>query len=178
MNLCRDNSEKKWLFKNKHAGFTLLELLFSMLVFVILIALSMPAFTDIIDKNTAMAVANDLLNDIYLTRSEAIRRGDRMSLCHSNNGTDCSGTWSDGWIIYQPSSLENNSIAGVKMNSEPGLKVTANTKIRHYLSYIATGRARNNNNALQNGTFRITKGDYQYKVIISNSGRPRVEYVE
>src|SRR5690606_29384388 len=32
-------------------------------------------------------------------RSEALQRGVRVSMCSSNNGTACNGTWNDGFIV-------------------------------------------------------------------------------
>ncbi len=155
-------------------GFTLLELLFTISISAVLLSLSVPAFTQMISRNQVLSTANDLLSDIQLARSEAIKSGNRVSICHSNNSETCSGSWSDGWIVYR---VDNNVVITVRGKMPRGLTLKANSKIKDYLSYLPSGRARSNSNALQNGTFTVKQDDYTYRVIIANSGRPRVKSI-
>jgi type IV fimbrial biogenesis protein FimT len=81
-------------------GFTLLELLVTLTVASILLSVAVPGFVDVIRNNRAAANANELLTALSIARSEAIKRGARVSMCRSANGTACGGTWSDGWIVF------------------------------------------------------------------------------
>ncbi len=156
---------------DKQKGFCLIELLSVLLILSILFSLSISGFSALLAKNQAVSVSNELLSDIYLTRNEAIKRGQRVSICPSIDKRTCSGSWSDGWIVYQAA---DDSVLSVRAKLPAGVNINANKKIKDYLSYISSGRARDTHFALQNGTFTITKADFVYKVIISNSGRPRI----
>ena len=81
-------------------GFTLLELMAALTVIGILLTVGVPTFVDVVRSNRATSNANELVNALTIARSEAIRRGVRVSMCRSNDGASCSGTWSNGWIIF------------------------------------------------------------------------------
>ena len=55
-----------------------------------------------IQANRLTAQTNDLVTVLNYARSEAIKRGVRVTLCSSNNGTSCLGstTWDTGWIAF------------------------------------------------------------------------------
>jgi type IV fimbrial biogenesis protein FimT len=81
-------------------GFTLLELLTTMTVVAVLLTVGVPGFFDIVRSNRSAANANELVSALSIARSEAIRRGARIGICPSSNGAACTGTWSDGWIVF------------------------------------------------------------------------------
>lgn len=82
-------------------GFTLVELLVTVAVLGVLLAVAVPSFTDMMRNNRSLAAANELVSALNAARSEAIKRGARVSLCPSTNGTSCSGTaWQSGWIVF------------------------------------------------------------------------------
>lgn len=81
-------------------GFTLLELLTTLTVVAVLLTVGVPGFFDIVRNNRAAANANEMVSALSIARSEAIRRGARVAVCPSSNGTSCTGTWSDGWIVF------------------------------------------------------------------------------
>jgi type IV fimbrial biogenesis protein FimT len=55
-----------------------------------------------VSSNRLTAQVNDLLADISLARSEAIKRNVSAGVCESTSGTACttSGNWSTGWLVY------------------------------------------------------------------------------
>lgn len=84
---------------HRMSGVTLIELLVTLVVLAILLGLGVPSFTNIIQNNRSTALANDMVTALNLARNEAVRRGACINICSSNNGTSCSGTWTDGWIV-------------------------------------------------------------------------------
>jgi type IV fimbrial biogenesis protein FimT len=93
----------KTLTMNRAAGFTLVELLITIVVVSILLALGAPAFKDFIKNNRVTAQTNDLVSAIQLARSEALKRGTNMVVCASKDQKTCSknkDTWTDGWIVF------------------------------------------------------------------------------
>ncbi|WP_153109058.1 GspH/FimT family pseudopilin [Propionivibrio limicola] len=86
-----------------HRGFTLIEMLVTIAVLAIVLAIAAPSFSTIVKNSRLATETNDLMSDLALARTEAARRGRRVSLCISNNGTTCatSGSdWSGGRIIF------------------------------------------------------------------------------
>jgi type IV fimbrial biogenesis protein FimT len=82
------------------AGFTLLELMTTLLVVSIVLSAGVPSYLSIVRNNRAATNANELVSALTIARSEAVRRSERVSICRSNDGATCSGSWEDGWIVF------------------------------------------------------------------------------
>ena len=72
--------------KKMQSGFTLVELMVTLGVLAILVTLATPSFTSVINSNRLSSQANELVADIQLARSEALRRNRTVRLCRSTNG--------------------------------------------------------------------------------------------
>ncbi len=81
-------------------GTSLLELLVTMSVVGILFSAAIPSFIDFSVRNRIVSYSNEFISAISMARSEAIRRGTTVSICHSDDNATCSGSWSDGWIVF------------------------------------------------------------------------------
>lgn len=88
--------------KNQNA-FTLIELMVTLVVLAILAAIAAPSFTTMVANNRSSSLGHELTAAINLARAEAIKRGGRVSICVSSNGTSCAaaGTnWNAGRLIF------------------------------------------------------------------------------
>lgn len=81
-------------------GVTLLELMVAVTVLAILTGIGIPAFGNIMRSNQIAAQTNNLVSAMALARSEAMKRGVRVSVCPSKNGTACTADWNDGWVVF------------------------------------------------------------------------------
>ena len=83
-------------------GFTLMELLVTMAVAAILLAIAVPNFQSFFNRNRVVTVTNDFITAVNYARSEAIKGGAITTLCMSSSGVACTGNsgWSNGWIIW------------------------------------------------------------------------------
>jgi type IV fimbrial biogenesis protein FimT len=93
-------------------GFTLVELLITIVVVSVLLATAVPSIMQMVKNNRVTTQANKLVTAIQLARNEAVKRGTRSTICAANADlTNCSGNtdWSNGWIVF--SNLENDLTA-------------------------------------------------------------------
>lgn len=92
------------------SGFTLIELIVTVSVATILLAIAVPNFRVFVQNSRISTQTNDLISDISLARSEAIKSGAVSSLCTSTNGISCDGggNWSTGHLIW--TDTNNNNI--------------------------------------------------------------------
>lgn len=85
------------------AGFTLVELLIVGVIAAILVVWGIPSFRDLLRDQQRDAAIFDLIADLNLARSEALKRGTSVTLCKSSGGTTCgSGStgYEIGWIVF------------------------------------------------------------------------------
>lgn len=88
---------------NRHRGFSLLELMVTLAVAAILLVIAVPSFRDLMRRSQVSSASNELLASLAYARTEAITRGQLVSMCPSANGaTTCAGdnAFESGWIVY------------------------------------------------------------------------------
>ncbi|HTN67150.1 MAG TPA: GspH/FimT family pseudopilin [Burkholderiaceae bacterium] len=96
-------------------GFTVIELMITLVIAGILLAIGVPAMRDMVVENRLTANVNEFIAAATFARSEAIKRGRPVTLCRSvkaEAGTDkCittasgdydSSDWGSGWIVIVP----------------------------------------------------------------------------
>ena len=131
------------------AGFTLLELLITIAVLAILLALAVPMFTSTINNNRLSAQANELVTSLQLANSEAVRRNARITVCPSTDGATCaaSGPWT-GWLTIVAS---NNEVLRSAI-TKPPLQITSTVDS---VTYRGDGLARDTTGALLAAAFTV-----------------------
>jgi type IV fimbrial biogenesis protein FimT len=85
------------------AGFTLVELVATLAIASILVAVAAPAFGNLIKDTRLSTTTNDFLGVLQLTRSQAIRSQHYTILCKSPSGSECDDAagWNEGWIAFE-----------------------------------------------------------------------------
>lgn len=173
----------------RSAGLTLVEFLLVIGISSVLLGLAAPFFTHAIHNARLSALTNDLLADLGLTRSEAIRRGQRVVLCKAAGEAACasSGDWNQGWLMFVDANNNAWLDAGehVLRHRAPtpaGWGVEGNTWVSSYVSYHPLGRTLRVNGAFQAGTITICRqsasATQARQIVINSMGRPRVQAVE
>ncbi|MFA6230419.1 MAG: GspH/FimT family pseudopilin [Rhodanobacter sp.] len=84
-------------------GFSLLELMITIAVMAILLAIAAPSLRDVIHRNEVSSASNALLASVSYARGEAITRGQLVSMCPSSDGATCttsSTAYDPGWLVY------------------------------------------------------------------------------
>ena len=89
----------------KHRGFTLIELMVTLAVAGILLAVGVPSFINVIVGNRLATQSNELVSAFHWARSEAVKRNQPIRLCRAADAgaTDCAGAglW-EHWIVVNP----------------------------------------------------------------------------
>jgi type IV fimbrial biogenesis protein FimT len=88
--------------KRAPKGFTLLELMVALTVLSILLAVGVPSFRNIIRNNRIASGTNELVGALTYARSEAMKRGDTVTTCPTEDQEECSGSndWATGWMVF------------------------------------------------------------------------------
>jgi len=150
-------------------GFTLIELMVTIVLMAILLALAVPSFDGVRLSNRLTSYANALVASSQLARSEAIKRNAPVTVCASANGTTCStsGGWEAGWIV-----LIGTTVIQRQQSVDAGYKVT-DTGGTSALAFESSGAG------ATPVTFTICRaspsvGDHERQVKISATGRASV----
>lgn len=81
----------------KVSGFTIVELMVTIAIFGILVAMAAPSFDQLIRRSRLDAGAESFQSALAYTRSEATKRAARVSMLASGG---LSGNFADGWTIF------------------------------------------------------------------------------
>ncbi len=171
-------------------GFTLPELLITVTLVAITLAIGLPSMKSAIQNTRRATHVNALVTDVKQTRNEAIARGEFVVICRRNAaGTACGGNgghWEDGWIIFVDQNRDgvfndNGSAPVCELNAENRLKEDCLLKRREPLE---SGTLRYPHKAIvfdtrgfaagYNGTFTFcdVRGNTQARYrTLQNSGR-------
>lgn len=93
--------------ESKQSGLTLIELMVTMAVAITLMGVGVPLFSSMVDSNRATTQANALSSALYLARSEAVKTGNRATVCPKEDASPASlacgdsGDWVNGWMVYR-----------------------------------------------------------------------------
>lgn len=175
---------------SRQRGVTLIELMVTISVAAILMAIAVPSFESIIRRNRAAAVTNQFIHSLHLARSEAVKRGRNVIVCPSTSVNesvpDCDegAAWTDGWIIYSDENGDNTYNAGdvlirVGQISNQALTITPGP-FATGIQFRPTGDPKKPDGSnFSNGTFRLCIPKVNpRRIVISTVGRIRLEILK
>jgi type IV fimbrial biogenesis protein FimT len=174
-------------FRRVH-GFSLVELLTVLACVGVMVSVAAPSFDTMAGSMRVSTASNDILGDILLARSEAMKRNRRVVLCKSADGSSCTpdGGWHQGWIVFVDD--DGNGLRGGTeeiLQRQPALdaklRLTGNSTVAKYVSYAAGGHSKLVGGGFQAGTLTLCRASLEpgtgRQIILNATGRPRVQKV-
>lgn len=173
---------------NKGRGFTLVELMVTIAIAAILLAVAAPNITSFLLRARISAHANDLVGAINLARSEAVKRGGGVTICRSSDQASCSTVaagWEAGWIVFADPNLNatvdtGETVIHVFPALPNGSTAVANSGMTTSITFAGNGRpGATFSGALTticpSTTIVGTDTSYCRYICINAQGRPRVD---
>lgn len=173
--------------KGKHMGgrgFTLVELLVVLAVGVILLAIAFPGYAFLVNTTRLAAVTNDLVSAIQLARSEAVKRGTRVTVCKTDDAMaampvcNTAASWQQGWLVFVDGGVRGVVDAGdIVLRQQDRASGAVSITARNfgmYISYKPSGVSQGLNNLANGKLFVCVAGD-QRDIVVGPTGRVRLE---
>lgn len=162
-------------------GFTLIELMVTLVVAAVLAGLAAPSLREVIANNRLKSHISALQGSLMLARTEAINRRARVVVCKSSDQATCAtaGNWQQGWIVF----VDTNDSATVDTGEAVLQKVSAlsgsfilkaSGDLTDYVSYTITGAAKlKAADTAQTGVFNLcqTAGGNARQIEVFATGR-------
>ncbi len=160
-------------------GFTLIELMITLIVMGVVIFIAVPNFADLIRNNRLTTSSNELVIAMQIARSEAVKRSADVTVCAraSDGSQTCSnnaGTWPDGWLVWQDANDDGSVDDGEVVRSwsplSDDLTVNAgNAAITFDSQGFSTGTGTSNYTLQPDG---CPSGEDRMTVSVGPTGRP------
>ncbi|MGY0556396.1 GspH/FimT family pseudopilin [Lysobacter sp. A421] len=165
--------------KSVAKGFTLLELMVTLVLLAVALGVGLPALASVIERTRVASTYHLLTASLMAARTAAVTRSEPVTVCPSSNGMRCRGdqVWEDGWIIFvdsgrtgQPSGAASILRQIDAINGNLSLRTTSG---RQRVRYLPSGRAYGSNASL-----RLCGHDDERligEVVVNNAGRARTQ---
>lgn len=157
-------------------GYTLIELLFTILLLGLLLTFANTGFQQLVDRHRQSSLANQLYSALNLGRSHAISVGQHTSLCAGMNSCENSNRWSNQLLIFHDTNQNGQLDAGERLLRQSELSNGdawhwSSFRNRPHITFKPDGTTHG-----ANGTFTLCRGEQAIRnIVISITGRVRMQ---
>lgn len=144
------------VIRSRMLGLTLIELMITLVVVAVLLAIATPNFRTQIINSRTVAMGETLTNTLNFARTEALKRKARVTVCGSTDGASCdTGNWTLGMMVIVDDAATDttttpsvNEVLRVVEAFDSGSSITVSNS-RTFVRYLSSGAiARIGNNPL------------------------------
>lgn len=171
-------------------GFSLIELMVTISVAAVLMAIAIPAFSSMMAQNQLATATNAARGALMSARQSAVMQGRPVSLCAGTPTEGCSGDWSAGeWLVFRDADHSGDLDDGervVRHGRVPAagdaVSLDGNGPFRTAVVYVPMGHAERVSGAFGAGRLRVcVAADLSpnaRELVMSASGRVRLQAVD
>ncbi len=162
-------------------GFTLVELMFTLTVSGVLVAMALPSIRNFVEIHAAKDAVHRLTASLALARLSAVQRSRATGVCPSRDGVQCrrDGVWDEGWIVFSAPgpggpSPDGADILEVAGGPGHGIRFRSSSH-RSLVRYGRRGWAAGHNLTIELCTPRLGA---THRLVVNNAGRARAEKLD
>lgn len=157
-------------------GYSLLELLITLLILGVLLSLAFPSFQQQIQRTRLLTETDLLQQGILFARTNAISLNQRVTMAHK-------GSWASGWDIFVDANNNGRLDEGERIiltqSKELIARIHTSSPVDNYVSFTGTGQSHwatgRANGGFQAGTFTICMEETKStQLILARGGRVRL----
>jgi len=144
-------------------GLSVLELLIVVAAIAIVVLITVPGSTMLLEKYRLKTSSTSLLDGLELAKSEAQLRSSTVKVCPSSNGHSCrkDGNWNYGWVVFSDGN-GNGTVQDIELirafeAPNQKIRITAQGAVEKMASFNVTGLI--GENGVQTGRFEICVRD-------------------
>ena len=160
----------------KNQGFTLYELLITLVLIGLISSVAIPSFSGTLARQRQHVEIDALFHAFHLARKESVMRRKVVSLCPSRDLQTCSPSrdWSTGWLMFE------NTDRDSPPRIDPGEPILARHAVLDQVRIDANRKGftlRATFLRATNGTFVVCDRENRIQaraLVVSYTGRPRV----
>jgi len=135
--------------KRQQTGFTLYELMITLMVVGIILGFGIPNMRNFTLNSRITGAANDLHAAFMMARTEAAHAKTNVTICASADpmgAASCGGTWEQGYVVFIDDDADQVRDAGEAiLRSQPGVDTGVMLRVANaasYFMYAPTGLGR------------------------------------
>lgn len=161
---------------NRHAGFTLSELLVTLAMLGILLGIAIPKFATIIERNRQNGLVYQLQGTLHHARTHAITTRQSVSICSGNSSCNDTQQWSGQLLSFRDPNRNGQIDLGEDILLASSLPddyswYWSNFRSQSHMSFKPDGTTHG-----LNGTFTLCHDDTPKRQIVINlTGRARLQ---
>lgn len=158
-------------------GLTVVEVLIIFSAIAVVLLLTAPAISALIQDRNVRDTAGDLYSSLILARDEAAKRHSTARMCPSSDGRSCraDGNWNRGWLVFSDGNAnakpEEMEIIQVFEPRGTKVRVSATGSVASAAAFTIEGLLENQESG--NGAFRICRegsDSSSRKIIVNRNG--------
>jgi len=170
--------------KTKQSGFTLIELMVTLAVAIIVLAIGVPWYDNLVANNRMVSQHNLLVTAINFTKSEAVSKNSTATLCPDSDADESTQVcgdkddWANGWFVFNDINTDGDLDSGedvIKvwqaMARNTDILATASSGDVDFIQFNSLGEKAD----IETISFRMTQVDDSDKV--ATTSRPRCIYL-